>query len=192
MNRRTATLLVAASAAILVIALVLAVRGRRARTAVEPSAVATAPAAADESVAAWPATLWLPSESERLAPTSVEVASGADPEARAAALVAALLAARPEPPLDAVFPGEVAVGRLLVSGGTAFVDLRPLDGAGDPPSAGSNLELLRVYSIVHTLARNVPEIERVVLLWNGTQRAGFPGHVDTGHPLVPIPALEGG
>ena len=84
------------------------------------------------------------------------------------------------------------MGRLLVQGGTAYVDLRPADGAGDPPPAGSNTELLRVYSLVHTLARNVPEIERVVLLWNGTQRAGFPGHVDTGHPLVPIAGLEGG
>jgi hypothetical protein len=191
-SRRTATILVAASAAILLLALVLAVRGRRARPADTRPLSETAPAVAVETAAAWPATLWLPSESERLAPASVEIQSGSDPEARASALVAALLAERPEPPLDAVFPGEVAVGRLLVNGGTAYVDLRPVDGAGDPPSAGSNLELLRVYSIVHTLARNVPEVERVVLLWNGSQRAGFPGHVDTGHPLVPIPGLEGG
>jgi hypothetical protein len=190
-NRRTATILIAASAAILMLALALAVRARRARPATGSPPIEAAPTQAVEAAAAWPATLWLPSESERLAPTGVEVASASDPEARATALATALLAQRPEPPLDAVFPGEVAVGRLLVGGGTAFLDLRPADGAADPPSAGSNLELLRVYSIVHTLTRNVPEIERVVLLWNGTQRAGFPGHVDTGHPLVPIADLEG-
>jgi hypothetical protein len=190
-NRRTATILIAASAAILLLALAFALRARRARPPAATAPSGTAPAPAVEAAAAWPATLWLPSESERLAPAEVEVSSGSEPEARAGALVAALLARRPEPPLDALFPGEVALGRLLVTGGTAFVDLRPADGAADPPSAGSNLELLRVYSIVHTLARNVPEIERVVLLWNGTQRAGFPGHVDTGHPLVPIAGLEG-
>lgn len=192
MNRRTATLLIAASAAILVLALVFALRDRRDRPAAPPTPGEAAAVAPVEASAPWPATLWLPSESERLAPAPIELASGADPEARAAVLLAALLAARPEPPLDAVFPGEITVGRLLVQGGTAYVDLRPADGAGDPPPAGSNTELLRVYSLVHTLARNVPEIERVVLLWNGTQRAGFPGHVDTGHPLVPIAGLEGG
>jgi hypothetical protein len=190
-NRRTATILVAVSAAILLLALALALRARRARPQAGDAPVETAPAQTVETAAAWPATLWLPSESERLAPESVEVESGSDPEARAAALASALLVRRPEPPLDALFPGEVAVARLLVTGGTAYVDLRPADGAADPPSTGSNAELLRVYSIVHTLARNVPEIERVVLLWNGTQRAGFPGHVDTGHPLVPIAGLEG-
>jgi hypothetical protein len=49
---------------------------------------------------------------------------------------------------------------------------------------------MRVYAIVHTLVGNVPEVRQVVLLWNGVQRRGFPGHVDTGRPLVPLPALE--
>ncbi|KAB2965787.1 MAG: GerMN domain-containing protein, partial [Thermoanaerobaculia bacterium] len=99
-------------------------------------------------------------------------------------------AARPEAPRGALFPAPVRVDRLILVDGTAYVDLRPEDG-GEPPSTGSTLELLRVYSIVHTLVRNVPEVRQVVLLWNGVQRRGFPGHVDTARPLVPMASLEG-
>ena len=190
MSRRAATLLVAAAALVLLLGLFLWVRRRESQPPVPPPlpAARTEPAADAES---WVATLWLPSESGKLASESATVRSGAEAERRAEAVLAALLAARPAAPRAAVFPATVVPGRIVLAGGTAFVDLRPED-AGEIPAAGSTLEMMRVYSIVHTLARNVPEIERVVLLWNGVQRPGFPGHVDTGRALVPIPALEGG
>jgi hypothetical protein len=37
---------------------------------------------------------------------------------------------------------------------------------------------------VNSLALNVPQVVRVVLLWNGTQRVTFSGHLDTSRPLV--------
>ncbi len=36
---------------------------------------------------------------------------------------------------------------------------------------------------------NVPQATRVALLWNGTQRLTFSGHLDTSRPLFPDRAL---
>jgi len=186
-NRRAATLLIGLAAAILLVAIYRLAILRRDDAASAPDEAA----APLELLAAEPfaATLWLPSESGRLAALAVELAAPPTPEGRAGALLAALFAAAPEAPLAAVFPQPVEVGHLLLTDGTAWVDLRSPAG-GEPPSSGSTVELLRVYAIVHTLVRNLPEVSRVVLLWNGVQRQGFPGHVDTGHPLVPQAALE--
>jgi hypothetical protein len=78
---------------------------------------------------------------------------------------------------------------LLLEDGTLVADLRSAESA-DPPSSGSTVETLRVYSLVHTLLRNIPEAKQVVLLWNGRQRPSFAGHVDTAHALRLRPELE--
>ena len=182
MSRRVAALVVAVATLVLVVALVFLLRGGTRSD--EASTGATEAATTSSATEPWEATLWLPSESERLAPLAVRIESGAAVPARGRAVIAALLAASPGAPLDAVFPIPVRVGRLLVVDETAYVDLRPVEG-GEPPPTGSRLELLRVYSVVHTLVGNVPEIGNVVLLWNGAQRQGFPGHVDTTRPLTP-------
>ncbi len=83
------------------------------------------------------------------------------------------------------FPPEVKLGSVELSAdGIAFVDLRWPDHE-DPPESGSTEEIQRVYSVVDSLALNVPEVNRVVLLWNGTQRITFSGHLDTSRPLQP-------
>jgi hypothetical protein len=193
-SRRLAALVVAAAVVVVALAVVLALSRRRVAA---PPLPVVAPAAAGATgtgeapaVESWTATLWLPSESERLSPSTATVSSAPDARSRAAAVLATLLGAQPEPPRAPVFPAAVGVGRLLLVDGTAYVDLRP-EGGGEPPASGSNLELLRVYAIVHTLVRNVPEVRQVVLLWNGQQRPGFAGHVDTGRPLRPRGDLEG-
>jgi len=188
-NRRVAALLVALSALIVVVGLVRLFAGRdRADTPApgptEPGG--ETPPAATETVEA---ILWLPSESGRLAPLPAVFQAPPEAQGRATALLEELFAVVPEPPLDVVFPEPVEVARLLLIEQTAYVDLRPTAG-GEPPSTGSTVELLRVYSIVHTLVHNLPEVSRVVLLWNGVQRPALSGHVDTGHPLVPLAALE--
>lgn len=82
-------------------------------------------------------------------------------------------------------PPEVNLGSVELSAdGTAFVDLRWPDRE-DPPESGSTEEIQRVYSLVDSLALNVPQVNRVVLLWNGTQRITFSGHLDTSRPLLP-------
>ncbi len=82
------------------------------------------------------------------------------------------------------FPAEVKLGSVQLSAdGIAYLDLR-WDGHEDPPESGSTEEIQRVYSLVDSVALNVPEVNRVVLLWNGTQRLTFSGHLDTSRALV--------
>jgi hypothetical protein len=82
-------------------------------------------------------------------------------------------------------PPGVEVGAVeLTPEGTAYLDLRWADH-DDPPAGGSEAEMQAVYSLVDSVALNVPEAQRVVLLWNGTQRVTFSGHLDTSRPLVP-------
>jgi len=164
----------------------------RARPA-SPAPALVAPAAvplAAPLTERWMARLYLPDAGDRLAVLAQEVESGGSAAERARAALDALLAARPEAPLQPLFPAPVELGKLLLAeDGTAYVDLRAA-GSGDPPESGSTVELLRVYSPVHTLLRNVPEIHRVVLLWNGIQRTSLAGHVDTAHALGLRPELE--
>lgn len=61
----------------------------------------------------------------------------------------------------------------------------------DPPAVGSTAERQIVYSLVNTLALNLPAVERVAILWNGRQRGTFAGHLDTSRPLPPEPRLIG-
>jgi hypothetical protein len=83
------------------------------------------------------------------------------------------------------FPPEVKLGSVELSAdGTAFVDLRWPDHE-DPPESGSTEEIQRVYCLVDSVALNVPQVNRVVVLWNGTQRITFAGHLDTSRPLLP-------
>jgi hypothetical protein len=49
--------------------------------------------------------------------------------------------------------------------------------------------MVTVYSLVNSVALNVPAARRVALLWNGTQRQSFAGHLDTSRPLAPDPSL---
>jgi hypothetical protein len=82
-------------------------------------------------------------------------------------------------------PPGVEIGAVeLTPEGTAYLDLRWADH-DEPPPGGSDAEMQAVYSLVDSVALNVPEAQRVVLLWNGTQRVTFSGHLDTSRPLVP-------
>jgi sporulation and spore germination protein len=82
-------------------------------------------------------------------------------------------------------PPEVKLGGVELSAdGVAYLDLRWAEHE-DPPESGSTEEIQRVYSIIDTVALNVPQVNRVVLLWNGTQRLTFSGHLDTSRPLEP-------
>ena len=191
MSRALAGALVAAGALVLVVALVLLRSQRQARSGATERAEDPAPAPAapppepPPQVETRTASLWLPAPGGRIASTPVEVSSAPDPQARIDALVAALLAATPAPPLAPLFDGEVKlVATLRGPDATLYVDLTAGEGV-EPPASGSQLELQRVYSIVQTVVANEPSVERVVLLWNGVQRPSLSGHVDTGHALVP-------
>lgn len=111
------------------------------------------------------------------------------PETRARRLLQLLLAGPTGEDLIAPLDGIERARVHLLEGGVAYVDLIPAEQSG-PPQMGSADELLTVYSVVNTLALNVPEVKRVVLLWNGVQHVSFAGHVDTSAPLTPDPRLN--
>ena len=50
-------------------------------------------------------------------------------------------------------------------------------------------EMLSLFSLVHSLVENVESASSVVILWNGRQPPTFSGHIDTSHPVVPLPGL---
>ena len=144
-----------------------------------PSPGAT-PAATERAVL----TLHFPAEDGLLHVEKREVSVPPPGDARLEAVVAALLSGPRQRGLAPVFAPEVKVGNAFVdSQGVAYVDLVH-EGQESPPPSGSMLELLRVFGLVNTVLANDERARAVVLLWNGSQRQTFAGHVDTTRPLV--------
>jgi hypothetical protein len=109
----------------------------------------------------------------------------AEPKDRIRRVIEALLAGPKVAGLARPFPEGVVLGAVLLSpDGTAYVDLHWQDHP-DPPPGGSTEEMQRIYSVVDSIALNVPQAPRVVLLWNGVQRETFSGHLDLSGPLGP-------
>jgi hypothetical protein len=106
-------------------------------------------------------------------------------EERINALVGQLLAGPTREGLRAPLGDGITVRRsYLLADGVAAIDLSSPDGA-PPPASGSQRELLTVMSLVNTVVLNEPEVNAVVLLWNGRQPTTFAGHLDIGRPLRP-------
>ena len=130
-------------------------------------------------------SLYFPADNAelRVEPRDLRVTEA--PKDRIRKVVEALLAGPKAPGLVRPFPEGVTLGAVyLGQEGTAYVDLR-WEGHPDPPPGGSTEEIQRVYSLVDSIALNVPQVRRVVLLWNGSQRETFSGHLDLSRPLVP-------
>jgi len=192
MSRRAAGALVAVALLVVLAAVAYLYRPRERPVERGPEATAepAAPEAAAPEVEHRTVTLWLPGPRGRIAPLETEIEAPPTVEGRLAALLAALLAAGPEQGATALFPEPVVASTVLLTpDGTLYLDLRAASG-GPPPPAGSTLELQRVYSLVHTVLRNEPEVGAVVLLWNGVQPGSLSGHVDTGHPLTLLDGIE--
>jgi hypothetical protein len=107
------------------------------------------------------------------------------PESGARVLVEAVLAGPSEPAFASPLPPGTELGvTYLAPSALLYVDLVSSEHTR-PPVTGSLEELLSVFSLVNTVLLNTPEIEAVVLLWNGQQHQTFAGHVDTSLPLRP-------
>ena len=65
--------------------------------------------------------------------------------------------------------------------GVAYVDLS--GEVRKAPVAGTEGELLSVYSVVNTITANFPAIERVQILIDDRVAATLAGHLDLGRPL---------
>jgi len=134
--------------------------------------------------------LYFPGEGATLGRERRRLSVPEDPEGRLLALARAVLGGPRSPSLLAPMPAGVeARGVYLTAGGDAYLDLVSSEEGAAPPSGGSTEEMLRVYSLVNSLALNVPEARRIALVWNGVQRETFSGHLDTSRPLAPHPAL---
>ena len=108
-----------------------------------------------------------------------DLAVPADPRARARAIVLGLLDGPRSEGLVRPFPQEVGLLDLyLTPDGVAYVDLGA-EGMDRPPAGGSLAEMMRAYSVVDSLVLDLPEVDRVALLWNGVQPRSLSGHLDT-------------
>jgi spore germination protein GerM len=182
MSRRAAGLVLALALVVLVAGLLwwwLAGRGGRSR------GVAPGEAAAGGPQRGVVVALYFPATGGLLGPEPRDLKVADDPKDRIRKVVQAVLAGPQRRDLVRPFPEQVTLGGVqLARDGTAFVDLRWADHE-DPPASGSTEEMQRVYSVVDSVALNVPQVRRVVLLWNGVQRVTFAGHLDTSLPLAP-------
>jgi hypothetical protein len=134
-----------------------------------------------------PVDLYFPAAGGRLAVVSRELPPADDPVEKVRAVVEAVLAG-PRPgdgDLVRPLPEDVVLdGVYLGPGGVAYLDLRTPEPR-EPPAVGSKEEMQILYSLVDSVALNVAEARRVVVLWNGRQRPTFAGHLDTASPLAP-------
>ncbi|HEX6201873.1 MAG TPA: GerMN domain-containing protein [Thermoanaerobaculia bacterium] len=180
-----ARLALAAAGAVAAFALIAAAWWWLGRRGAEPAAAGGDEGATVERSV----TLYFPTQGTTLAGETRDLAVPEDPERQLLALARALLAGPESPLLAAPLPPGVEVRSVHLDGtGVAYVDLVAAGGEG-PPAGGSTEELLRVYSLVDTLALNVAAVRGVVLLWNGEQQVTWSGHLDTSRPLAADPSL---
>jgi spore germination protein GerM len=131
--------------------------------------------------------LYFPTDGGRLAGERRELQVTESPRDRTRKIVQGLLAGPKAQTLYSPFPKGVRLGSVLISGDVAYLDL-VWDGHPEPPSSGATEEIQRIYSVVDSICLNVPQVQRVVLLWNGFQRITF-GHLDLSQPIRPDRSL---
>ena|SRR5437773_1803292 len=71
----------------------------------------------------------------------------------------------------------------LTADGTAYVDFS--NNAVAPFAPGIQSETLSIYSIVNSLAANIPAVKRVKILVQGQEVGTLSGHVDLGEDFAP-------
>lgn len=135
------------------------------------------------------ADLYFPGSGGRLYAERREVPADSRIEGQITILINELLRGPEGASLYSPLPSGVEVaGVHLLADGVAYIDLTPPENAG-ALSWGSKREILAVYSLVDSVVLNFPEVEAVILLWNGRQQPTFAGHLDTTRPLVANRAL---
>jgi hypothetical protein len=132
-------------------------------------------------------TLYFPADGGALGSERRELEVTESPRDRARKIVQAVLAGPKAGGRYRPFPDGVSLGSVLLADGVIYLDL-VWEGHDEPPTSGSTEEVQRIYSLVDSVCLNIPEAQRVVLLWNGFQRDTF-GHVDLSRPLRPNQTL---
>lgn len=179
MSRRAAALVVGATVALAVLAVIWwSAAGRHATETATGEALQPIGDVETSGV-----ELYFPNTAGWLGAESRELPIAGSAEEHAAQVAAALLAGPSEPGNLAPLGDGVELASLHLSGdGVVYLNLAAAQLAS-PPVNGSRGELLVVYSFVNSVLANVPQASGVVLMWNGNQRPTFAGHVDTTRPL---------
>lgn len=132
--------------------------------------------------------LYFPTDGGLLAGERRELQVTETPRDRASKIAQAVLAGPKSQGLYRPFDPAVRVASVEIADGVAYLDL-VWEGHDEPPASGATEEIQRVYSLVNSVGLNVPEAQRVVLLWNSFQRLTFAGHLDLSEPLQPDRSL---
>ena len=120
-------------------------------------------------------------EGTALVPSQREVPLAEDPVAQGRQILAAQLGPAPEPFVSVIPEGTMLRAFYVTDRGDAFVDLSREVSANHP--GGSFTELLTVYAIVNAVTANLPAIQRVQILIDGTEADTLAGHIDLRRPL---------
>lgn len=131
-------------------------------------------------------TLYFPSYAEgklRAEPRALAMAS--NPADRIREIVLALIEG-PKQGTGGALPASAEVrGVFLTADGTAYLDLS--SGATADFNPGIESETLAIYSVVDSLATNLPEVKKVQFLVQGQEVDTLDGHADLTAPFVPDP-----
>ncbi len=152
---------------------------------VEQAARAQLSAAALESESAGkqPVTLYFPSNQGKLVAESRSMTMAANDSDRIRQIVLALIAGPTQAAGRALPPSAEVRAVFLTSDGTVYLDLSSSALTGFLP--GIESETLAIYSIVDSLASNVPAVKKVKLLVQGQEVETLDGHADLTNELVP-------
>jgi len=113
-----------------------------------------------------------------------EIFNTAMPGDRAKQIIADLISGPENPDSLRALPPATRLRQVYVlDSGVAYLDFSSdlTEGMG----GGSEEEILTVYSVVNSVAINIPEIRRVGILVNGRNVATLNGHLDLRRPLRP-------
>lgn len=106
-----------------------------------------------------------------------------EPVSEAASAVQALLNGPKDPKLGKTLPEGTKLLSVRIDGAVATVDLSA--EVITRHEGGSSGELQTIYSVVNTLALNIPGIKEVQILVAGKKEETLAGHIDITQPLGP-------
>lgn len=170
--------------------LVAAACTRRAETEAPSAAMVAAEAA--NKVSPRPVVLYFGGPSGLLVPETRTLPLPESNAAAAALIAAAVVEGSANSAVPRLFPPDATVrAAWLLPEGTVVVDLggETLETGWD---TGSALEMNAAYSLVQSLAANLPEVKRVRILIGGEQAATLGGHLDLGRSFKPRSSMVEG
>ncbi len=116
-----------------------------------------------------------------------KISSSSDPAEFGRAIIESLIKG-PEGEPGRTIPEETLLKTFNVAkDGSAYADFT--SAIRDKHPGGSSSELLTIYSIVNSLAMNIPEIKRVKITIDGRESMTLAGHMDLRFPFTVNTAL---